>query len=221
MAGINQHTIPRFLLNGFASRTREVEAYVWLYRKGNPAVEANTKKVGAERYFYGRAGELNVDEKITAVEPRHAELLTDLREHTPMSRVDDDRVPALISHLSLRTSAFREAIGDAVRYAMEEFWGFARSDEMVAKLLDSPMLRDHLRDELTGRGLDTATADILIARLEPELPTLIKRAIPNSVPSPELLTEFLKSDLRQTIRNAHIKSPVSYTHLTLPTNREV
>jgi hypothetical protein len=75
MAGANQHTIPRFLLNGFASRTTGKEVYVWLYRHDGIVAEVNTKGVGSERYFYGGPGEQSVDDAITEAETEYAALI--------------------------------------------------------------------------------------------------------------------------------------------------
>jgi len=74
VAGRKHHTIPRFLLNGFASGKRGKVVNVWYYRKGSQGIETNTENVGAERDFYGTKEESDLDERITALEPDYAAL---------------------------------------------------------------------------------------------------------------------------------------------------
>lgn len=206
MAGINQHTIPRFLLNGFANRTRESEAYVWVYRRGASAIKANTKKVAAERYFYGKPGELSVDDQITALEPQYATLLADLREVARTTHIADLRVPEMISHLSMRTGAFRQSMGDAVRFLLAEMHRYFTSEECLRKLLASRGLRDRLRTEIIAKGADPSIADQALTCIEPNLPEMLGRAVLESTPPAELWEEFLKSEFHKTIRNAHIRA---------------
>jgi Protein of unknown function (DUF4238) len=80
MAGRRQHTIPRFLLKGFASKTAGKEVFLWLYRQDTDAIETNIKNVSAEKDFYGKAGELSVDDQIT---PEYLTLQFDLIHAAP------------------------------------------------------------------------------------------------------------------------------------------
>jgi len=79
MDSIRQHILPRFLLKGFASRFQRGEIFTWIYRRGGKIVETNIKKVGVEKYFYGKEGELSADAKITDLEQEYARLLDELR----------------------------------------------------------------------------------------------------------------------------------------------
>jgi hypothetical protein len=56
MAGDRQHILPRFLLKGFASRIEGEKIYTWVYPRNSPPVEANIRKVGVEKHFYGKQG---------------------------------------------------------------------------------------------------------------------------------------------------------------------
>lgn len=79
MAGIRHHILPRFFLKGFASKFVGQEAFTWVYRREGKIFEANILNVGVEKHFYGKAGELNVDDEITDVERGFAILLDQLR----------------------------------------------------------------------------------------------------------------------------------------------
>lgn len=64
MAGIRHHILPKFLLKGFASKVDGQEVFTWVYRKEGKVFEANTLNVSVEKHFYGKTGELNVDDEI-------------------------------------------------------------------------------------------------------------------------------------------------------------
>jgi hypothetical protein len=68
MSGRRQHDVPRFLLNGFASKVvhgaEEDEYSVWCFRKGKPPFEPNTKNVGLQKFFYGESGKGSLDDLI-------------------------------------------------------------------------------------------------------------------------------------------------------------
>lgn len=54
MAGRKQHYVPRFLQAGFNSRARRNSdiPHAWLFRKGQPPVEATIKSIGQDDWFY-------------------------------------------------------------------------------------------------------------------------------------------------------------------------
>jgi Protein of unknown function (DUF4238) len=89
MAGRRQHTIPRFLLKGFASRFAGKEVFVWLYQVGRNAIETNTKNVSTNRDFYGEPGGVSVDDQITSREGDDSLLLDGLRAQTGNAPVRD------------------------------------------------------------------------------------------------------------------------------------
>ncbi len=120
MAGKRHHTIPQFLLRGFASSQRGDETKVWMYRKGKPGVELNIVNVAVEQYFYGKPDETDLDERITDLEDDLAPLVESLRDGSgTVGLISDDRIPFLVAHLSFRTRHLREsAIG-----VMDSFMG--------------------------------------------------------------------------------------------------
>lgn len=112
MAGVRHHILPRFLLKGFASKTVGEEVFTWVHRKGGNIFETNIKNVAVERYFYGKAGDLNVDDEITDIERGFAILLDELRHREDGYEVTDPRLADFVTHLSSRTKHLRDSLID-------------------------------------------------------------------------------------------------------------
>ena len=74
MAGKRQHTIPQFLLKGFASRKSRDEVFVWMHRKDGTVIEVNIKNVSVGKDFYGK----DADDEITKVEGSFGALMNEL-----------------------------------------------------------------------------------------------------------------------------------------------
>lgn len=108
MAGDRHHILPRFLLKGFASRIEGEKIYTWVYPRNRTPIEANIRKVSVEKYFYGRQGELSVDDDITKFENEYAPFLDKLREYPERTEIVDPGLPKLITHLITRTKHIRE-----------------------------------------------------------------------------------------------------------------
>jgi hypothetical protein len=107
MAGARQHTIPRFLLQGFESSRRGDQFKTWMYRRAAAGVELNIINVGVEKDFYGR----ELDDKITDLEPEFATLLYELRAVGSRggTAARDERIPLMVSHFCLRTRRMLQA----------------------------------------------------------------------------------------------------------------
>lgn len=112
--GRNQHTLPQFLLRGFASRVRnkreKPEHYIWRFPRVGEPHETNIRNVAAERDFYGAPGEAEVDAKLARDdEPRFSVLVEQLRACP--GEVPEELallVPAFIVHIETRTRHWRE-----------------------------------------------------------------------------------------------------------------
>lgn len=110
MAGIRHHILPRFLLKGFASKIAGQEVFTWVYRQEGKIFEANTKNVSVEKHFYGREGELNVDDEITEIEKNFAYLLDKLRSQDNGFEILDTKIADFVGHLSIRTKHLRDSL---------------------------------------------------------------------------------------------------------------
>jgi uncharacterized protein DUF4238 len=97
MAGKRQHTLPRFLQKGFASNIiakpngRET-VFTWVYRKGLKPFETKTENVGLEKHFYGKEGELSVDDEITDLEATFAAVIRDSGDKPDGYQVSDPNI---------------------------------------------------------------------------------------------------------------------------------
>jgi Protein of unknown function (DUF4238) len=110
MAGIRHHILPRFLLKGFASKVIGQEVFTWVYRKEGKFFEANIVNVDVQKHFYGKEGELNVDDEITDVERGFAILLDELRRKENAYEIRDSKMAEFVGHLSSRTKHLRDSL---------------------------------------------------------------------------------------------------------------
>jgi hypothetical protein len=193
MAGTRHHTVPKFLLKGFASRTEGNKVFTWMYRKEGKPREISTKDIGVEEHFYGRKGETNADDEITLLETSlYAPLLEKLRKKSPQSGVVevDERllIADLISHLSTRTRNFRKSVYESTDYliaALDNY--FADFSNIENFLLKYPaQSQKHLRlKSLLGSNtnfLDSKKTKIktslesFFTSIKSELPRIIKES---------------------------------------------
>src|SRR5207247_1005123 len=75
-----QHTIPQFLLKGFASRTQGSRHFAFLFRKASEVCEPNIENIGLVNSFYSMADDNSIDELLTLKESRYAALVAQLRQ---------------------------------------------------------------------------------------------------------------------------------------------
>jgi hypothetical protein len=95
-----------------------------VYRKEGKVFEAKTTNVGFETHFYGKEGELNVDDEITAIESGFAITLDELRKQDDGYKVSDDTVIEFITHLTARTKHLRDTIIDASSFLFDNIFGY-------------------------------------------------------------------------------------------------
>ncbi len=111
MAGKRHHILPQFLLRGFASKTipssgRSDSVFVWVYRRGVIPFECATSNAAVESHFYGKEGEANVDDEITALESDFASSLNTLRIQVDGHLISDDKVIQFIIILARAQNTF-------------------------------------------------------------------------------------------------------------------
>src|SRR5688572_19177912 len=123
MAGQRHHILPRFLLKGFASRTDGQKAFTWVYRKEGDPFEASTRDVGVEKHFYGKAGETDVDGRITAIETQYANLVDDLRTRKA-GEVSHLPVAELVTHLWVRTKHLPDSLRLSSEFLFAAMWEY-------------------------------------------------------------------------------------------------
>jgi len=107
MAGTGQHTIPRFFLENFVSRSTTKSQYTWLFRNNTLPIEINIKNA-TDRYFYGRE-EDGLDLAITDEEGCYSKLIQEILQSGSLDNVSKPLLQKFIVHLSIRTKHFRNS----------------------------------------------------------------------------------------------------------------
>jgi hypothetical protein len=212
MAGNKQHILPRFLLKGFASRIDGEKKYTWVYPKNSPPVEANIRKVCVEKHFYGKQGELSVDEDITKFENEYAPFLDELRECTGQIEIFDPRVPNLITHLVTRTKHFRDSYRESVEFLIEKmgeyFSDFNNLKEAIlSTILNKPeMTRDAIEEGFRDHPELKPFENII----RPLFPTMFLSLFDAQKADNQLFIEYffenINNKLPKLMKDGHIKA---------------
>lgn len=188
MAGIRHHILPRFLLKGFASKVVGQEVFTWVYRKEGKVFETNIINVGVEKHFYGKEGELNVDDEITDVERGFAILLDELRRKDNAYEIQDPKMAEFVGHLSGRTKHLRDSLIDTTGVLTTILTGYLadqnnfrswileyykRHPEVMKKALDDALgkmqLTRHQRLLLKQRMLMILRPEIVVAQMDKDI----------------------------------------------------
>ena len=178
MAGKRQHTLPRFLQKGFASNIiakpngRET-VFTWVYRKGLEPFETKTENVGLEKHFYGKEGELSVDDEITDLEPTFAAVIRESRDKPDGYQISDPNIADFVGHLSIRTKHLRDSFIDMAEILTDTLFTFLadyqnfrwwtleyhkRHPEVMRNLLDEQFKKMGLPRFQRLRALEYATS---------------------------------------------------------------
>lgn len=110
MAGKRQHDIPRFLLNGFASRTQGENHFVWCFRKDKLPFEPNTLNVGLQKFFYGEAGPGTLDDLITEKEGAYAGCVARIKNERTLAASEEEILVEFVHSLTIRSRHLRDTI---------------------------------------------------------------------------------------------------------------
>jgi hypothetical protein len=109
-----QHHIPRFLLNGFASRQSGREYYTWVFRTGRDPVESNTRDVAKQKFFHGDPAVSPLEGAIADRETGFSSLLQRVRAGG-IAPADVPLVCELVVHLAVRTKNLRDGVAQLER----------------------------------------------------------------------------------------------------------
>jgi hypothetical protein len=204
MSGRRHHTLPRFLLNGFASRKQGHESYTWVYRRGEKSGRnVNTRNVGVERDFYGKPGESSLDDQITALEGNLATIVHEIRSMPHGQRVESASVPALISHSCIRTSHIQRSLLQGTAQFLDRLESELTRPEILKAGLLRELKSDPRAAELLTRlqefGMDVSH-DWLLAQVMRQLGDVdVGEALSSSLME---LKEDLPQALREAVREA-------------------
>ena len=153
-----QHFIPRFLLNGFASRPCD-EQYVWFFRTGRPPVEVNTRDVAKQKYFHGDPATSPLEHAVARHETSFAELVQRLRSGNA-SREEFKAVPELVVHLWVRTKNIRDGFAVTCRGlldSVQEMLDECKRDSSACKAMEA-LLASAIDNELRAPQNDAFRA---------------------------------------------------------------
>lgn len=137
MSGKRQHHIPRFLLDGFASRTQGDNSFVWCFRKGSPPFEPNTLNVGLQSHFYGDPGKGSLDDFITnELETKHSGCVSRLRKDRALKTSDDKEILINFIHsLVIRTENPRSTMQTGFSSMLNELYSVVTDPEVARQQL--------------------------------------------------------------------------------------
>jgi hypothetical protein len=222
MAGKRQHILPRFLQRGFASNIvskpngRET-VFTWYYLKGLEPCEITTENVGLEKHFYGKAGELSVDNDITDLEDMFAPVIRELRAKHGGYQISDSILADFVGHLSIRTKHVRDSFIDVAEIFTDTLFRFLanhqnfrwwmleyhkRHPEVMRKMLDEQFKKMGVPRFQRRLALESLTSE---KRLE-----FISAVIDRDQSEYESTFMTLRSELLQKIpsltKDGHIKA---------------
>lgn len=162
MAGDRQHSLPRFLMKGFASRTEGKKVFTWLYRKGASAREVSTKDVAVGRLFYETPDE-TADPEITAGETGFGALVTQLREGPLGTPLPSEGIPELVAHLVTRSKHFRDSLEEMGDEALAQFQEFIAKPGALLRLIGSnPTANEEMKQRVLDNLSETLSPEEMV-----------------------------------------------------------
>jgi hypothetical protein len=217
MAGKRHHTIPKFLLKGFASSTRGKIVKTWQYAKGLPAVEKNINEISVEGYFYGKEDESDLDARITNLEEQqYAPLVQQLRMVDPKSpEVTHAGIAALVVHLNMRTRQVRDSVAVLMDRMLDSAEEKFQRDDVIRVLLARELkgdgqVRDAFKSTLLSRGLPAERLEEVMSEVDANLPEVVNEIMPLfKAGLPETLAAeigFRRSIIPEAVRSGFIDS---------------
>jgi Protein of unknown function (DUF4238) len=102
---IQQHFLPRFLMAGFASRSRGHKVYCYVFRLGRAPFETNVENIRGERYFYARTGDI-----LQERDNQDAKLLAAIREKRVIPSGSEHTLAEFAASLVARTKNVRQRV---------------------------------------------------------------------------------------------------------------
>jgi uncharacterized protein DUF4238 len=115
-----QHVLPRFFLNGFASRSRRKktrrgvreEHHAFLFRADEPPCEPNTRDLAKNHLFYGEPAETGIEDALQRNETTYATVIRRVRDKGRAPDEDLGILLELIGHLAIRGAHVRDGFAD-------------------------------------------------------------------------------------------------------------
>jgi hypothetical protein len=132
-----QHIIPRFLINAFSSRSKGKAQHAYLFRRGAPGRECNTRTLLTERLFYGEPNETGVEALLQLDEDRFAPTHRTVLATGRLSEGELHVLLDFVGHLAVRGVHFRCGVAEAASEASQEMRRVLTSDQTARFIADS------------------------------------------------------------------------------------
>ncbi len=222
MSGTRQHFLPRFLLKGFASTIQGDIVRTWVSRRGTPPFETNVINIGTESKFYTAEDNTELDDLITKMESKFAQVINKYRGCTSDRKLVDPELPELITHLIVRTKYLRDSFYRSTSYFVEVLLAALNEPDVLEHMILN-YIRSHpeeiLKDfesSLSGYHLNKRQKTALIKNILKLTPVLLRDQQPEVMLYVRILKESLRNQLPELIKNSHIQSlngltPCSWT----------
>ena len=211
MGGKRQHFIPRFLQEGFASRTTKEKTFTWVFRRGSSPFETNIVNVGVEGQFYTEEDDREVDDLITTAEGSFSTLVRNLR-NGETSSLSDPELPKLIAHFETRTRHIRQNFLDIGNFLVSNVLDKIKDEDFFAdwaikKINNNPeMIRSSLARELKDQQLSQKSLDLLTKlSIQYLVPRIIHLNKPKLGELADTLKPLLMEKSAQAAKSGHIK----------------
>lgn len=212
MAGLRQHILPRFLLEGFASRPRGKQVYCWVFQKDKGPFETNIVNVAVQRNFYGGKQELSADNEITEFETQVVKPVKKLRQKKCSTRISGKVIPEFIAHLTARTKFIRDAALSNINCFCD--WFFEQLSEprtfhrfVLNFLSNNPkMLENDINEAFKHYPLSQAKKSQLYQLAREQLPHFLRTQQKEFGVAIKALSEMIKEQLPFIAKKSHIKS---------------
>lgn len=207
MAGINQHYLPRLLLKGFASRIVGREIFTWAYHKERNVFEPNIKGISAERYFYGKQGDISAASEITELEGKYGALIHELREKDDGVQIQDSCVVEFVAHLCIRTKHLRDSLRESSEFLIDKISEYLSDyDNLKTFVLGNPKLAENVVGKMMDeRQVPLVYKDMLTMLVTQWAPVLLDENQSEFKMLVGSLVEPLKSMIPTVLKQEHIK----------------
>jgi hypothetical protein len=153
-----QHYLPKFLLKGFASRTKEKKAWVYCFRRDAVGKEVSVRDVGKETDFHGNPRDGDLENRMAVVESVFGLHVASWREREFLLESDEELVSQFVGHLIVRTKSIREAFAAGAQVLLDELLGRLDSGEL------NPFRRPDFEAEMRRRMTENS---LLATRFAP------------------------------------------------------
>ena len=227
MAGDHQHILPRFLLNGFASRTAAKKCFSWVFRKDTRPKEISTKDIGVVTRFYGTPRETDADTPITALEGELASWVNAWRTESNGHSADITKSARLVGHFMVRSQVLRENFVESARVLVQQLRSrLADGDQRLYEKLVLKQIASHpesILEAVRAKASPFAPKDTkeILKLIAPQLPVLVRQLGPQLRSLADNYVQQFEAALPETAKKSHNQALIDSELIPLLREREL